>query len=183
MLKIKSLLWIVSVLALGLWGLSSCSKDDDPADEVMNTNMNAEGGTMAPGFTLKSLEGSDVSLSDFDGKVVVLFFFGNTCPSCKSAGLTLQSQLVEMYTDKSDIMFLGLDVWNGNEALVQSFKSSTNVSFPLLLNGGGVSKEYNTTYDRLVVIDKGGYIRFLGKQGAGKDMSSAKAIIDEYLTK
>ena len=36
----------------------------------------------APNFTLKDLEGKDVSLSDFKGKWVILDFWGSWCPWC-----------------------------------------------------------------------------------------------------
>ena len=76
-----------------------------------------------------------------------------------------------------------VDQWNGNEAAVKGFGNTTRVSFPLLLNGASVSAAYKSTYDRLVVIDKAGYIRFIGQQNAVKDIASAKAVIDMYLAK
>ncbi len=61
---------LLTVAVLILIYCISCSKitsSDDPADV---------GGT-APGFTLESLDGSQVKLEDFSGKVVLLFFFGD----------------------------------------------------------------------------------------------------------
>lgn len=40
------------------------------------------GDVEAPNFTLKNLEGKDVSLSDFKGKWVILDFWGTWCPWC-----------------------------------------------------------------------------------------------------
>jgi peroxiredoxin len=153
--------------------VSSCSNDDDP--------MPIETGSVAPQFTLQSLTGTDVSLSDFSNKVVVLFFFGNNCPSCKAAAPNVESMLVTPFAAKSDYVVLGLDQWNGNTASVQAFKTATGVTFPLLLNASGVASGYKTTYDRIVVIDKAGNIAFKGTQSASSDIPAAKAKVEELL--
>ena len=51
------------------------------------------------------------------------------------------------------IYYLGLDVWDGNSSSVDAFETVTEVSFPLLLNASSVARDYETTYDRIVVID------------------------------
>jgi len=137
----------------------------------------------APNFTLKSLDGTDVSLSSFNNKVVTLFFFGNNCPSCKAVAPSVESMLVSPFASSTDYMVLGLDQWDGNTASVQAFKTATNVSFTLLLNASGIAADYKTTYDRIVVIDKAGKIAFSGKQSASSDIAAAKAKVMELLAK
>jgi thioredoxin-dependent peroxiredoxin len=46
-----------------------------------------ESGTKAPDFTLPDQDGSDVSLSDFAGKTVVLYFY----PKANTSGCTVQA--------------------------------------------------------------------------------------------
>ena len=50
---------------------------------VRNLNYMIEPGTEAPDFTLPDQEGEPVSLSDFRGRLVVLYFYphANTCGS------------------------------------------------------------------------------------------------------
>jgi len=166
---------LVFNLMLGLAILTasySCQKEDDP--EPL-----AEGS--APDFTLTSLDGMTVKLSDNKGKVVVLFFLGSSCPSCKAAAPGVQSMLVTPFASRSDYKILGLDQWNGNSAAVQSFKTVTGVTFSLLLNASGVASEYMTTYDRLVVVDQNGDIVFSGKQGAAADISDVKKKVESLL--
>lgn len=155
---------------------SSCSKDDDKIVPL-------ETGTAAPQFTLKSLNNSNVSLSDFKNKVVVLFFFGNNCPSCKAAAPNVESMLVSPFASQNDYMVLGLDQWNGNAASVEAFKTASGVTFPLLLNAASVASDYKTTYDRIVVIDKAGNIAFKGTQAASSDISAVKTKVTELLAK
>ena len=71
--------------------------------------------------------------------------------------------LVTPFAASTDYMVLGLDQWDGNEASVMAFKTATNVTFPLLLNASGVATDYQTTFDRIIVIDKSGKIAFSGK--------------------
>ena len=135
----------------------------------------------APAFTLSSMVGGEEKLSDFQNKVVVLFFFGNSCPPCKAAAPSIESMLVTPYASRTDYKVLGLDQWNGNLASVQTFKTATNVTFPLLLNAATVAANYKTTYDRLVIIDKAGNISFTGSQGAANDIEAVKTRVNTLL--
>jgi len=136
----------------------------------------------APYFALKSITGDSVKLTDYNNKVIVLFFFGNSCPACKSAVSLIESELVNTYKDNEDFVLLGLDQWNGSLASVEGFKLSTSASFPLLLNGGAVSTEYSTTYDRLVIIDKNGDVQYTGDRGASSNVSEVKSQVETLLS-
>lgn len=157
------------------FSFSSCTKDEteDPIKTPTTGN--------APAFELKSLTGTTVKLADFNNKVVVLFFFGNACPSCKAAAPNIQTILQGTFGSNPAFMLLGLDQWDGNAAAVEAFMKSTGVSFPLLLMASPTAKAYATTYDRLVVIDKMGNIMFDGKQGAASDIAAVKAKVEMLL--
>ena len=160
----------------GSTGNSNMTTDPDPDPEE-----STDPEVSAPSFTLKSLGGVDVKLSDYSNKVVVLFFFGNSCPICKAVGPKIESELASPFDGRSDYQILGLDQWNGNANSVEAFKTSTNVSFPLLLNASEVAADYKTTYDRLVVIDKSGNIVFSGKQTASADIAAVTTKVNELL--
>lgn len=161
---------LLSLLAI----FSSCTKDEATSEPPL-TN------ATAPAFTLSALSGSQVKLSDYTNKVVVLFFFGNTCPSCTAAGPGVQSMLAAPFASRTDYQILGLDQWNGNSASVQAFKTATGVTFPLLLDASAVAASYKTTYDRIVVIDKTGKIVFSGTQGVAGDIATVKALVETLL--
>ena len=177
----------LTLVALALIVLYSCSSDDDNSSTSSSptsgtpTTTPTSGTTTAPDFSLTSLDGNTVKLSNYSNKVVVLFFFGNECPSCKAAAPKVNSDLFTAYASRTDYQILGLDQWDGNAAKVQGFKNTTSVGFPLLLNASGVVTSYKSTYDRLVVIDKSGKIVFNGTQGASSDISAVKAKVDELL--
>ncbi len=154
--------------------VTSCSIKKDSLEPL-------DVGTVAPDFTLQSSMGDEIKLSDFDNKVILLFFFGNSCPTCKAAAPSVESRLVIPYSSRTDYTVLGLDQWNGNSASVESFMKTTGVSFPLLLDASSIAAKYSTTYDRLIVIDKQGYIAFSGSQGAASDIGEVKEKIDTLL--
>lgn len=161
----------ISFTMLSIFVITACSsltKSEDPIEE----------GTNAPDFTLQSLDGGEVSLSDFSEKVVLLFFFGNTWPSCRAVAPTIESQLYTPYSDRTDYVVLGLDTWNGTASSVNTFKNTTNVTFPLLLNASSVAGDYGTTYDRLVLIDKTGEVIYSGGEAASNEIQTIKFKID-----
>ncbi len=61
---------ILNILTLTILTLAACSS-------INNSDEPIEVGNKAPEFTLQSLAGNQVKLSDFSGKVVLLFIFGN----------------------------------------------------------------------------------------------------------
>jgi peroxiredoxin len=161
---------------------SSCQKAQDPNTPGGGGTPIAENGK-APGFTLNSLSGTQIKLSDYNNKIVVIYFFGYSCPPCIAGAPAVESKLVTPFQSHSDYQVLGLDTWNGNEASVQAFQASTGVSFPLLLKASAVASDYKTSYDKLLVIDKGGNIVFRGYQGALDDIDDVKQIVDNLLSK
>lgn len=66
----------------------------------------ANGSTPAPAFTLKNLDGKDVSLADFKGKWVILDFWGSWCIWCIKGF----PELKEAYaTHKDKLEIIGID--------------------------------------------------------------------------
>ncbi|MDA3821387.1 MAG: redoxin domain-containing protein [Bacteroidales bacterium] len=151
---------------------------------ALSLNINAQDpGTDAPDFTADLLGDLDFTLSDHSGKVVMLFFFGNSCPYCYTSGPKVQ-EVYTSYVDSSDFVTLGLDTWDSSSSseTVAAFQSTAGVSFPLAIKAGFVASAYQTSYDRLIVIDQQGVIRHKGTTAAVNDASTASAIISELLT-
>ncbi|MBO7099168.1 MAG: AhpC/TSA family protein [Bacteroidaceae bacterium] len=67
---------------------------------------NVEEGKMAPDFTLKSIDGTDLSLSSLRGKYVILDFWGSWCIWCIK-GFPEMKTYYEKYSDRMEI--LGVD--------------------------------------------------------------------------
>ena len=111
--------------------------------------MALEVGTMAPSFTTVDDEGNTVSLSDFKGKVVVLYFY----PKDDTPGCTKQAQSFrdnyEEYNNK-DMVVLGVSM--DDRESHKKFKEKYGLPFTLLVDSDGtITKAYD--------VDGGGYAK------------------------
>jgi len=139
-------------------------------------------GEKAPDFSFIDLNDKQVTLSQHEGKVVALFIFGYACTSCAAIAPSVQSKIQDVYGGNNNFVLLGLDQWHGNKAGVESFKSKTGVTFPLLQKASNIATSYKTTYDRLIVIDREGNIAFKGSKLVSSDLEAALASISSLLT-
>ena len=110
-------------------------------------------------FTLKNLDGEDVSLSDFEGQVILVNFWATWCPPCK-----VEMPFLQTYYDahKDDgFVLLAIDV-NESQAQVDEFITAYGYTFPVLLdNTGDVSQAYGSPgLPYSVVIDREGKVAY-----------------------
>jgi peroxiredoxin Q/BCP len=106
-------------------------------------------GTDAPAFTTKDTNGNTVSLSDFAGKTVVLYFYPkDDTPGCTKQACSFRDAQSE-YINKG-IVVLGVSA--DDEAGHQAFTQKYNLNFPLLAD---TDKSIITAYD----VDGGGYAK------------------------
>lgn len=139
-------------------------------------------GEDAPDFTVDIAGGGTFTLSDYQGKVVMIFFFGNGCPFCKGVGPEVQA-IYDLYKSNPDFIAVGLDTWDSSsdEASVADFASFTGITFPLGIDANFVKTAYNYNYDRLMVIDQGGVIRTKNNTKAVNDIEPTKSAIHTLL--
>ncbi|XOV94935.1 MAG: peroxiredoxin family protein [Bacteroidota bacterium] len=187
-LLISKSIGITGLLCMAFLTLSSCQDNDpEPAGNIgggapqMDDTGDMDATPTGLDFSLTSLAGSTVKLSDNKGKVVVLFFLGYSCPYCISSAPDIETEIKKAYESKVDFAIFGLDQWDGNNAALQSFKNNTGVSFPLLLKASSVASKFKTTYDRLLVIDKEGKVVYQSNQSAGASINDVKKKLSELL--
>ncbi|MGI0486793.1 peroxiredoxin [Pantanalinema rosaneae CENA516] len=98
-------------------------------------------GDTAPHFTVKDTNGNTVSLSDYAGKTVVLYFYPkDDTPGCTKEACSFRDNY-QRYLDKGIPVFgVSLD----DEASHQAFTSKFNLPFPLLADiDGDITKAYD----------------------------------------
>lgn len=127
-------------------------------------------GDKAPSFTLKDTELNDVSLSDFKGQNVVVFFF----PLAFSGGCTTELCAIRDDAGKYDglkAQLLAISV--DSPMSLKRFKEEINFNFPMLSDfNKEVSRAYDALYEEFVlglkgvskrsafVIDKTGNVKY-----------------------
>ncbi|MBN4003036.1 MULTISPECIES: peroxiredoxin [unclassified Nostoc] len=106
-------------------------------------------GTDAPAFTAKDTNGNTVSLSDFAGKTVVLYFYPkDDTPGCTKQACSFRDAQSQ-YQGK-DIAILGVSA--DDEVSHQAFTQKYNLNFPLLADS---DKSLIKAFD----VDGGGYAK------------------------
>jgi cytochrome c biogenesis protein CcmG/thiol:disulfide interchange protein DsbE len=84
-------------------------------------------------FTLKDVNGKDVRLSDFKGKVVLLNFWATWCGPCK-VEIPAFVELQDKYRDQG-VVFLGFSVDDTVDKL-KPFIAQYKINYPILLGDG-----------------------------------------------
>ncbi len=135
---------IIAVSLIGIWILNDTEEvaeegetiyTQTPADNnevenpIINDEPELEAKDPAIDFTLKDLEGNDVSLSDFEGKIVLLNFWATWCKFCDIE----MPDLEKLYTENEGIVVLGVNVGEDID-LVKEYVDEKNLSFPIVLD-------------------------------------------------
>lgn len=100
-------------------------------------------GTTAPDFTVRDTNGNTVSLSDYSGKTVVLYFYPkDDTPGCTKEACSFR----DAYTDYQgkDIVVFGVSM--DDEASHKQFTEKFNLPFPLLADtDGNLTQAYDVS--------------------------------------
>ena len=97
-------------------------------------------GIEAPDFSLLTLDGHKVKLSDYRGKAVLLNFWATWCPPCKVEMpwfVDLQNQYA-----KDGLVVLGVAMDDSEPAEIAKFANDLKVNYTVLLGTDKVSDDY-----------------------------------------
>ncbi|MEQ9264279.1 MAG: TlpA disulfide reductase family protein [Balneolaceae bacterium] len=173
----KNTLFSLLLVSLTLIGCSASTSSGSLDEKV---------GEVAPLFTHTSLTGEEFSLIELRGKVVYIFFYGASCPHCRSNGPVTETQIHQRFESDPDFVALGLDTWNNSASSNTSFRSITGITYPLLLNARQSLVNYYGNagaYDRSVVIDAEGRIAYMGNGFVNTDVNTVVDVIERELAK
>ncbi|OYD56913.1 hypothetical protein CGZ90_15285 [Fictibacillus aquaticus] len=144
------------------------SENTEQVEETTASEVTSSGksgineGDFAPDFTLQTLEGKNIKLSDYKGKKVVLNLWASWCPPCKAEMPHMQA-FYEKNKDKQnvEILAVNLTTMEKDRANIQTFVDDYQLTFPVPLDEkGDIGVEYQafsipTTY----MIDSNGTIQ------------------------
>ena len=129
-------------------------------------------GKAAPDFRLKRLRGSELSLAEFKGKVVLLDFWATWCAPCRQEMPDFEKLHREL--SGKDVVILAVDV-NEGEDIVAEYIDKEKYTFPVLFSEGtDVLERYSVNaYPTLVAIDKSGRIADYRASAPGPNRKTA----------
>lgn len=108
-------------------------------------------------FTLSDLSGNSVSLSDFEGKPVILFFWTTWCPHCRR-------ELADFAREYENLKSMGIELLTidigESKARIESFIKSYSAEFPILIDkDANVANKYGVVgVPTIILISKQGDI-------------------------
>jgi peroxiredoxin len=95
-----------------------------------------QAGFLAPDFTLATLEGSNVSLSDFQGKGVLVNVWASWCGPCR-AEMPAMQRTFEEYEEKGFTILAVNAAIQDNRADAEAFVEEMGLTFPILFDTDG----------------------------------------------
>ncbi len=145
-------------------------------------------GDMAPGFTAKNHEGKEISLSDFKGRKVILYFYPkDDTPGCTAEACNLRDNYSELVKYGFEVIGVSPD----DEKSHAKFKSRHNLPFHLIAdkeakiikayNAWGEKKMYGKSYmgvlrTTYIIDEQGKIIRVIAKVNTA---GHARQILEE----
>jgi peroxiredoxin len=151
----------ITLIAVGvgslLWmGQQSATSASQPSDPLAQ----AAGEMIAPDFALFSPEGQEISLSDYQGQVILVNWWATWCPPCKAEMPAINA----FYETHQADGFVVLAVNSQEEAsTVKDFIQDNGFTFPVLLDSQGqVMDRYHVrALPTSFIIDRHGVIQHI----------------------
>ncbi len=138
-------------------------------------------GFAAPDFSLETLDGETVNLSDLRGQAVLVNFWATWCPPCRAEMPAIQ-QLYEQYQDQG-FTVLAVDLQE-SEAQVTAFAEQMGLTFPILIdpNGQVFSRYQVRALPSTFFVDRNGLIQEIALGGPMAQAYIESQIVDLLVT-
>lgn len=176
-----AMLALIAIILLVILLLPGCGNRNQrqTADETTLVQV----GDKAPDFTVAMFDGSEVSLAQLRGKVVLLNFWATWCPPCREELTHVQKEIIDRFAGRE---FVFLPVSRGESRQdVATFREQTGYTFPMGLDST------RTVYDRFAsnyiprnfVIDAQGEVIFSSVGYTPAEFEEMIQIIEKELAK
>lgn len=136
--------------------------------------------TVAPDFSLESLDGKNTRLSDFRGKAVLLNFWATWCGPCKIE-MPWFVELQNQYASQG-LQIVGVAMDDASKEDIAKFAKDMGVNYPILIGEEAVGDEYGgvPALPESFIIGRDGKIvdKILGLRGKAEIEDSIKKALN-----
>jgi peroxiredoxin len=99
-------------------------------------------GFLAPDFTLQTLEGETVTLSELQGQAVLVNLWATWCPPCR-AEMPAMQKMYEQYKEQGFVILAVNMTYQDTPSAITPFTQEYGLTFPILLDEtGAVGNKY-----------------------------------------
>ena len=157
----KKIIPLIIVIAMFSWAVYEFIGSPTEQEELTETDeVGLNKNQIAPNFQLTTLDGQEVSLTDYRGQRVMLNFWATWCPPCRAEMPDMQQ-----FYQKEDITILAINLTASekNEDVVVEFVDELGLTFPILMDKeADVVNSYQVqAYPTTYMIDSEGRIQFI----------------------
>lgn len=142
-------------------------------------------GDVAPDFTLPLTDGTEFTLSEQRGKVVMLQFTASWCGVCRSEMPHIESDIWQKHKDNENFILIGVDREEAKE-VVDGYTAKLGTTYPMALDlNADVFASYalrGAGITRNVLIDKEGRIVKLTRGFKMEEFNELTSLIDSLLS-
>ena len=141
-------------------------------------------GDIAPDFTLELTDGSQFTLSQHRGKVVMLQFTAGWCGICRNEMPHIEREIWQRHKENPNFVLLGIDREETREEILP-FIEKVGTTYPIAMDtNADVFASYalrNSGITRNVLIDRDGRIVMLTRKFVQEEFDTLVKTIDEML--
>ena len=140
---------VLSILIIGCNASDETTKKPEITGSASNPPPQSEAGLVvgdkAPDFTLQTLDGEVVKLSDFKGKTVMINMWWAGCEGCVEEVSHIQKAFTKISENNPDWVILTINVWDMPVSL-RRFIENNKLTFPVLIDPDKTLPQCYLTY-------------------------------------
>ena len=138
--------WLVALVLILSLGFVACPPKDSGQEDS----------SMQKDFTLTSLDGEDITLSELKGNVVLVDFWATWCGPCRNS-IPVFIRLYDKYHDRG---FVVLGISQEDPQILDRYRKENNIPYLILMDDQNVAQEFGVrAIPSIFIYDKQGKVR------------------------